>query len=180
MKYIVALVTVAAMFAGSLNGFAVDNNGLRKIRAARSLTLRSRYAQGTTSVLRYQDGVDQVAPIAPGEPTPMLQGSVIEGQPMMAAPMMAAPMGNYGCSSCCNTPCCCPPPCVPMKICLVDPCGCPYEACVKVPACCVGQAPQVSWRNGIFGRQIATLCWSCCDHESKVVITGSGKVRVRG
>ncbi len=103
--------------------------------------------------------------------------SVLQGPPMM---MPAAPAcGSCGCQPCCCAPC---SPCpVPTTLCLVDPCcGCSYEVCVNVPACCVGQQPTVSWRNGCFGRKIATLCWSCCDKQVKVTVTRRGNVRVRG
>lgn len=101
--------------------------------------------------------------------------SVLQGAPMM---MPAA----SGCGSCCCQPCCCPPPCpVPTTLCLIDPCtGCSYEVCVEVPPCCVGQQPVVSWRDGLFGRRIASLCWTCCDKQAKVTVTRRGKVRVRG
>ncbi len=92
---------------------------------------------------------------------------------------LAAPMSSSGCDVCCATPCCCPAPCVPTTFCLVDPCGCSHEACVNVPACCAGEQPNVSWRGGLFGRQTATLCWSCCDFEARVIVTRNGKVRVR-
>ncbi len=85
-------------------------------------------------------------------------------------------------SDCCQV-CCmpCPPPPVEMTFCLQDPCNCcVYEACVCVPACCAGEQPCVTWKQGILGRQIATLCWQCCGHEAKVVVTKHGKVRVRG
>lgn len=80
--------------------------------------------------------------------------------------------------ACCQP--CCTPRCVPTTLCLVDPCGCSHEACVEVPSCCVGQQPEICWRNGALGRQVATLCWSCCDYETKVIVTRNGKVRVRG
>lgn len=78
---------------------------------------------------------------------------------------------------CCDP--CCSPQCVPTTFCLVDPCGCEHEACIRVPACCVGQQPTICWRGGIFGRQVAELCWECCDFEAKVIVTRNGNVRVR-
>ncbi len=86
---------------------------------------------------------------------------------------LPAPMPN----SCCEPRC--PEPCIPTTFCLVDPCGCSHEACVEVPACCAGEQPNVSWRGGLFGRQTATLCWSCCDFEARVIVTRNGKVKVR-
>jgi len=81
-------------------------------------------------------------------------------------------------SGACCIPCC-PDSCIPTTFCLVDPCGCPHEACVDVPACCVDQQPEVTWRGGVFGRQVAMLCWNCCDFEAKVIVARNGKVRVR-
>jgi hypothetical protein len=81
------------------------------------------------------------------------------------------------CCTCCRQEiCCCE---VPMTLCLVDPCdGCSYEACVHLPACCVGTAPVVEWKNGIMGRKIICLCWPCCDKRAKVVVPVFGDVRV--
>jgi hypothetical protein len=68
---------------------------------------------------------------------------------------------------------------VPTVFCLQDPCGGSHEACVDVPACCGGEQPCVTWRQGAGKRQIAKLCWERCDHKVKVIITRKGKVRVR-
>ena len=63
---------------------------------------------------------------------------------------------------------------------LIDPSGCVHIACAKVPVCCTNEAPVVSWKcRRLLGRQVATLCWECCDHEVKVIITRRGKVKVR-
>lgn len=107
--------------------------------------------------------------------------------PQTVVEPMNIPMATPTAAACCNT-CgqvctkrrrrCCPPP-VPTEFCLTDPCGCTHEACIEVPACCCGEQPCIKWRNGILGRQIATLCWECCDFEAKVIITRKGKVRVR-
>jgi hypothetical protein len=131
---------------------------------------------------------DPVVPVAPVPATGdiLIQGpSVVTDSVMMGQPMGIAPVG--GCQSCCATPCCCkpaprccPPPPKPVVFCLQDPCGCTHKACVTVPACCACEQPCITWRNGIFGRQIATLCWKCCDHEVKVTISRKGRVRVRG
>ena len=83
---------------------------------------------------------------------------------------------------CCD-PCqaCCAPPPVETVICLYDPCTCcTYKVCVCVPACCGDEAPCIDWRDGIFKKRVATLCWPSCGHEASVVITGRGKVKVRG
>ncbi len=111
--------------------------------------------------------------ITPGTaPGPAIApGMVIQGSP------------SFGscCVSCGCVTCCCPPPPVKTVICLDEPCGCcTHEICVTVPGCCAGHSPTVSWRHGILGRKIATLCWPCCNHRVKVVITAFGKVRVRG
>lgn len=86
------------------------------------------------------------------------------------------------CTKCECKVCCCKPK-QPKKqkatFCLQDPRGCTHDACVKVPACCVGEAPNVQWSRGLLGRQIARLCWNCCDHEVKVIVTRRGKVKVR-
>lgn len=110
------------------------------------------------------------APLAPPIMTPQI----------MAPPIMA-PAAVDCCQSCCVTPCCCPPPRPQRAVfCIVDCNGCSHDACITVPACCAGEQPRISWRRGILGRQIATLCWDCCGHKSKVVITAFGKVRVKG
>ena len=118
---------------------------------------------------------DPVAPI-PDEsqiasPSDIVMDSVVMNPPMTA---------NSGCASCCQPRCCCPPSPKRMKYCLVDPCGCSHEACVCVPGCCLGEEPCITWRKGIFGRQIATLCWKCCGHSVRVVVCRSGRVIVRG
>jgi hypothetical protein len=129
-------------------------------------------------------GEPQIQQRVPGyfvEPAP----SVIMDSQRMYDPMVAAPVASGCCETCCRKASCrkkcrCPKPePVSMEFCLVDPCGCSHEACIEVPPCCVGEQPEISWRKGVLGRQIATLCWQCCDHEVKVIVTGSGKVRVR-
>ena len=90
--------------------------------------------------------------------------------------ILASPAGRYSCNTCCCTPCCCS---VPVTLCLVEPCcGCSYEVCVHLPPCCLGVAPIVQWREGILGRQIADLCWPCCNKKVKVVIPVFGNPRV--
>jgi hypothetical protein len=110
------------------------------------------------------------------EPAPSV---MMEAQPMYH-PIVSAPVVSGCCQQCHRKKCRCPKPAaVPMEFCLVDPCGCSHDACVEVPVCCLGEHPEISWRQGVRGRQIATLCWKCCDHQVKVVVTGVGKVRVR-
>ncbi len=109
--------------------------------------------------------------VPPAEPQ---QADVAAPAPMIASD--SAPVEC--CRVCCAIRCRCRTPKVPTDVCLIDPCGCSYKACVDVPACCAGQSPTVAWRDGVGHRQIATLCWNCCDYRAKVVVTGRGKTRV--
>ncbi len=95
--------------------------------------------------------------------------------------MFLQPFVPAVCESCGQRSCRCGPP-APARVvfCLVDPSGCQHQACVSVPACCAGLQPTVSWKKRLLGRQIATLCWDCCDHDVKVVVTRKGEVKVRG
>lgn len=83
------------------------------------------------------------------------------------------------CTVCCEVRCCCKKVPTTANFCLIDPDGCEIEFCARVPECCVGHQPHVSWRCGALGRKVATLCWDCCDQTVKVVVTRRGKVRVR-
>ena len=86
------------------------------------------------------------------------------------------------CATACGEPCCaaCPPPPVTMVLCVQEPCTCcTHEVTVCVPACCQGQEACVSWRRGLFGRQIATCTWACCGYRLEIVITKHGRVIVR-
>lgn len=80
-----------------------------------------------------------------------------------------------------NIGCCDPCHCrkVETTLCLTDCNGCEHEVCVRVPCCCVDHAPVVKWRDGILGRQIAIVCWECCDYSVKVIVNAHGCVRVR-
>lgn len=69
--------------------------------------------------------------------------------------------------------------CVEINMCLVDPLGCEYEACIEVPVCCLNETPCIEWNKRLLGRKVATICWECCDHEVKVIVTRRGKVKVR-
>jgi hypothetical protein len=75
---------------------------------------------------------------------------------------------------------CCPPPLVQVTLCVDDPCDpCPaFPVTVCVPGCC-DAAPCVSWRNGAFGRRVATYVWPSCGHRVDVVVTRRGEVIVR-
>jgi hypothetical protein len=71
-------------------------------------------------------------------------------------------------------------PGVLVALCVDDPCDCcgPQEVCVCVPCCCT-EAPCVSWRNGVFGRRVATYTWACCRYSVDVVVTRRGELIVR-
>jgi hypothetical protein len=68
-----------------------------------------------------------------------------------------------------------------LVLCVDDPCDCcgPQEVCVCVPCCCT-EPPTVCWRDGIFGRRVATYVWQCCGYSVDVVLTRRGDVIVRG
>jgi hypothetical protein len=124
--------------------------------------------------------ISVLKPTPTSEPVLLQEPAAPLSEPSTPAEItLAAPMSSTSCDAWCVTPCCCPAPCVPTVFCLVDPCGCSHEACVEVPVCCAGQQPSVCWRDGLFGRQVAMLCWTCCDFEAKVIVTRNGKVRVR-
>ena len=74
----------------------------------------------------------------------------------------------------------CTPPPIEVKLFVDDPCDCcpGQEVCVCVPCCCT-EAPCVSWRNGIFGRRVATYTWPCCGYSVDVVVTHKGELIVR-
>jgi len=99
--------------------------------------------------------------------------------PKCCAPKCCAP-------KCCAPKCCVPTcctPCVKMvskTFCLVDPCTCcTSSAKVCIPETCCAEEPCVTWRNGLFGRRIATLCWKGCCEKVEVVVTRRGRVIVR-
>jgi hypothetical protein len=75
----------------------------------------------------------------------------------------------------------CAPPPIEVVLCIDDPCDCcgPQDVCVCVPCCCT-EEPCVTWRNGIFGRRVATYTWRCCGHSVDVVVTRRGELIVRG
>ena len=183
MKTIISL-TLCIAFSFSAIAFAVDNpiHGEKEVSVLETRT--SLKVQDPVPTPAVDQPVLDPAVQAPPIPEPAVvqrpemvvpqSPSVMINEPQYFAP---APVAAPCCNSCCATPCCCP---TPTTFCLVDPCGCSHEACVEVPACCAGQEPTVSWRGGLFGRQIATLCWACCGHEVKVIVTRRGKVRVRG
>ena len=120
-----------------------------------------------------QEPVTPLPVEVPAEAPSVMMDSVVMDQPMMVA--------SVCCQSCCATPCCCPSPGpTNTNFCLVDPCGCSHQACISVPVCCAGEEPCITWRKGIFGRQIATMCWTCCGHKVTVIVCRSGRVKVRG
>ncbi len=76
--------------------------------------------------------------------------------------------------------CCCPPPPVKITFCAVDPCTCcKYTVDVCIPACCAEEVPCVSWRNGIFGRRVATYYYKCCGYSFDIVVNHKGRYWVR-
>jgi hypothetical protein len=74
----------------------------------------------------------------------------------------------------------CGPPPIEVALCVDDPCDCcpPKSVCVCVPCCCT-EAPCVSWRDGMFGRRVATYSWPCCGYSVEVVVTRRGELIVR-
>lgn len=97
----------------------------------------------------------------------------------LACGFFAMAIGNVAMAGCddCN---CCPPPPVKVTICAVDPCtGCEYPVTVCLPADCVEEVPCVSWRNGIFGRRVASYTWKCCGYSFDIVVNHRGKYWVR-
>jgi|GEM_PF-2933967 len=95
---------------------------------------------------------------------------------------------HHGGAACCEPVCCepvccpCPPPIpdVSKTICLYDACTCTTsQATLCIPATCCDEVPQITWRSGIFGRRIATLCWPGCGYKAEVVVTRHGRVIVR-
>jgi hypothetical protein len=58
-----------------------------------------------------------------------------------------------------------------------DPCR-PHHVTVCVPVCSV-ETPCVSWRDGVFGRRVATYVWPSSGYEIEVVVTRRGDVIVR-
>jgi hypothetical protein len=74
----------------------------------------------------------------------------------------------------------CAPPPIEVTLCVDDPCDCcpGEEVCVCVPCCCT-EEPCVTWRDGIFGRRVATYTWKCCGHSVDVVVTRKGELIVR-
>jgi len=150
----------------------------------------------------HQDVVDSVmepATEVQASNSPVLDGPVTEGsivtqetqrvpstnlppaEPVILAEPYASPVtvADACCTTCYQIKCCCRKVPTTANFCLIDPDGCEVEFCAKVPACCVGHQPQVSWRCGILGRKVATRCWDCCNDTVKVVVTRRGKVRVR-
>lgn len=125
---------------------------------------------------------DAAIPPAPQEPAVPIPADAVESPSVILENAIVVPVPMVATNDCCNPCCrkrCCKPKPVPTLFYLEDPCGCNYEACVKVPACCVGEAPIITWKSGVLDRQVANLCWPSCGFEAKVIVTGRGKVRVR-
>jgi hypothetical protein len=101
-------------------------------------------------------------------------------QPFVQQPFVQQSFAPAFCTTCRARTCRCQPdPLTVTVFCLTDPCGRQHEACIEVPACCALEQPTVSWKGNLFGRQVACLCWDCCEYEAKVVISRNGKIRVR-
>lgn len=123
-----------------------------------------------------EPAIENIQPLH--EHAPLYRGPAIVSNPVL----LHRPAPVKICTACKCTVCCCKTKSnrkVETNLNLVDPTGCVHHACVQVPVCCLNEAPRVSWKGRLFGRQVATLCWDCCDFEAKVVVTRRGKVRVR-
>lgn len=121
-------------------------------------------------------------PPAPQEPAAPIPADAVESPSVILENATAVPVPMATADACCQPRCrkrCYKPKPVPTLFQLQDPCGCEYEACVKVPVCCVGEAPIITWKAGVLERQVASLCWPSCGFEAKVIVNGRGKVRVR-
>ena len=116
------------------------------------------------------------------EPAVPIPADAVESPSVILENAGPVPVPMVVTDACCKPRCrkrCCKPQPVPTLFHLQDPCGCEYEAGVKVPACCVGEAPIITWKSGVLDRQVATLCWPSCGFEAKAIVNGRGKVRVR-
>lgn len=125
---------------------------------------------------------DAAIPPVPQEPSAPIPADAVESPSVILDNALAVPVPMAAVNDCCQPRCrkrCCEPKPVPTLFSLQDPCGCEYEACVKVPVCCVGEAPIITWKSGVMDRQVASFCWPSCGFEAKVIINGRGKVRVR-
>lgn len=135
--------------------------------------LENSVAPGPELISPNADSIPQLAPVSPPP-------SYIELPQAFHKPIEQLPVSPIVvCKECQCKKCCCKPKKVEATVCLVDLHGCDHEVCIEVPVCCQNEAPTVSWKHRrLLGRQVATLCWDCCDHEVKVVVTRRGKVRV--
>jgi hypothetical protein len=131
------------------------------------------------SKILYQDAA---IPPVPQEPSAPIPADAVESPSVILENALAAPAPMAAINDCCQPRFkkrnCKPKP-VPTLLSLKDPCGCEYEACVKVPVCCIGETPTITWKSGLLDRQVANLCWPSCGFEAKVIVNGRGKVRVR-
>ena len=68
----------------------------------------------------------------------------------------------------------------PVVLVVDDPCNpCPPpQVTVCVPGCYV-ETPCVTWRDGVFGRRVATYVWPTSGYSVEVVLTRRGDVIVR-
>ncbi|BBO32004.1 hypothetical protein [Lacipirellula parvula] len=99
--------------------------------------------------------------------TAVALAALLVGGSIVAAPQASA-----------STGCCLPPVTVTLRV--DDPCDpCPaFPVTVCVPGGC-DESPCVSWRNGAFGRRVATYTWRSTGHQVEVVITRRGEVIIR-
>ncbi len=183
-----AAVLLSIVFVSSVVAYeSTDTRNGKTIRPMRSAFTSApfRQMQEQSVLTPWTSGRQVPTPLVDGT-APSIQQPYMESDQLtlddsyQGVPMNAAP--SYSCSGCCANDCCrcCPPPSVSVTVCLTDPCGCVHEVCLNVPACCADQAPTVTWRSGAFGRQVANICYACCDTSGRVIITRRGRVIVRG
>lgn len=189
----ISLILVVLIVVSSIGKFEQEISG----EETQSVLVRSSLSPGTLvqdetqSVIEFPGpGLEmlpaQVAPLPSvqqpfnGDEPLLVEDQLNYYQPLVQQPFVHQTFAPACCTSCRTRACRCQPaPFTATVFCLTDPCGRQHEACVEVPACCALEQPTVTWKGGLFGRQVASLCWSCCDHESKVVISRTGKIRVR-
>lgn len=190
-----AITSLAIVAAVSTLNSAVYADGIDSIlEPSSTLTLRPAIIQQDAPPASVLDAPQvEVLPTPLLDPQPTIQvpfapaDRLIVDEQYHLRPQIHGPVANppvvvhsHRCTTCKHVQCRCRRPAkVATVFCLVDPSGCEHHACINVPACCAGEQPSVSWKGRLFGRQVATLCWACCDKEVKVVVTRRGKVKVR-
>ena len=182
MNFAFGIVAIAAIAISAPEDSAQRQSVLETVHSEPILTEPAPVNWNTQETVLEKPAIVESAPFveAPLQQAPFYaENRLIVSQPLIAHPTTA-------CSTCHCVTCCCKkktkvrkPRKRNAKFCLVDPKGCTHEACVKVSECCDGEAPTVNWHKRALGRQVATLCWDCCDEEAKVIVTRRGKVKVR-